>query len=780
MKKTLSLLAIFVLSLGSTLAQKDLKIWFKSPAKTWNDALPIGNGRLGAMIFGKVDNELIQLNEESIWDGHRINDNNPQSLAHLKEIQNLLLNGENNKAHELMKKYMLATPSNFGSYQTLGNIRFDFGSNFSARNYQRSLDLGSGVAKVSYNQNGVSYLRESFASAPDNCLVIRLSANKGKSISFKANLYREYDASVSNPSSNTLLMSGQILATNSMVTGEGGPGLKFNTLLKVINTGGRVQTANNSILVEGADEVLLLVTAASDYNLQKLNFDRSIDPKNKVEAILAKASEKSYAQLLQRHLEEFSPLMAKMSFELDGEDKSKLATDERMAQIRKGAVDLPLTTLYFQYGRYLLLSSSRAPGILPANLQGIWNEHYEAPWKSDYHTNINLQMNYWPSDVANISNTVAPFVNFVDAYREPGRIAAQQMYGAKGWMLHHATNIFGRTGIISGIHWGTSPLAAAWLCLNAWEHYRFTGNKAYLQQQAYPIMKEAAQFVQDFLIRDKNGFLVTAPSMSPENTFKLPNGKSDQITYAPTIDIMLIQELYRACIEAGTLLKDDKQFIKELNNTLRQLPPIKISKRTGAIQEWIEDYEEAEPGHRHISHLLGLYPANLIHPENTNLFEAAKKTLERRLANGGGHTGWSRAWIINFYARLLDGEKAGENVQMLLQKSTLDNLFDNHPPFQIDGNFGGTAGIAEMLVQSHNGYIELLPALPKSWSKGAVKGLVARGAFEVDIQWKDNKIETASLFSKIGGKCKVKYQAKTISLNTKAGQRYDLTKLLSR
>lgn len=769
MKKHLILTLIISLLGMNLFAQSDLKLWYKSPSKTWNDALPIGNGRLGAMVYGRTNTEIIQLNEESLWSGHRINDNNPQSLAHLKEIQELILNGKNNEAHALMNKYMLASPINFQSYQTLGELKLEFANPSSSKNYQRSLDLYTGIASIIFT-------RESFISAPDNVLIIKLSADKAKSLNFKVSLSRE-DISVTATDNRTLLLNGQIIDLPSNTYGEGGPGLKFNAVLKAETKDGKTYAANNSILIEAASEVILTFTAVSDYNLAKLNFDRSINTKQICENIINKASQKSYAELLQNHLNEFTPLMKKVDFDLKGEDFSNIPTDERMAKVRTGSEDKQLITNYFQYGRYLLLSSSRAPGILPANLQGIWNEFYDAPWKSDYHTNINIQMNYWPVDLANISEAMPPFVNFVDALRDAGKTAANEMYGAKGWTVHHATNIFGRTGIISGIHWGTSPLAASWLCLNIWEHYRFTGNQKYLKEKAYPIMKEAVEFVQSFLIKDKNGYLVTAPSMSPENSFKLPNGQKDQITYAPTIDIMLIQELYKACIEAGTLLKDDAQFIKSLKTTLSKLPPIQISPKTGGIQEWIEDYDEVEPGHRHISHLLGLYPANLIHP-NTALFEAAKKTLQRRLTNGGGHTGWSRAWIINFYARLLDGEKAGENVQLLLQKSTFDNLFDNHPPFQIDGNFGGTAGIAEMLVQSHNGYIQLLPALPKSWNSGKIKGLKARGGFEINEEWVNGKLASASILSKNGGKCIIKYGKKTLTLNTKAGQNYNLSRLV--
>ncbi|ODM53045.1 glycoside hydrolase family 95 protein [Elizabethkingia meningoseptica] len=762
-------------------AQQELKLWYTKPSASWNEALPIGNGRLGAMVFGGVNNETFQLNEESLWSGKKINDVNPEAKSHLAEIQNLLINGENEKAHELSKKYLLATPPNFQSYQTLGDLRISFPGQ-SPTEYKRSLDISTGITSVSYKSGDVQYTREAFVSAPDDVMVIRLTSSKPNQLHFKINLVRDLDASIQS-SGNTLQLNGQMVDLSSADTGEGGMDMKFNALAKVINKDGSVVAAQNSIMVKDASEVLILLTAATDYNLAKLDFDRSINPLATCQKIIKNAEVKSYEQLLKNHLAEFQPLMKKLSIDIKGDASlANLPTSERLERVKKGAVDNGLTSLYFQFGRYLLLSSSRLPGKLPANLQGIWNKDYDAPWKSDYHTNINIQMNYWPVDVANVSSSMDVFTNFTETLsKEAGRNVASQMYGAKGWTVHHATNIFGRGGIISGIHWGTSPLAASWLCLNIWEHYLFTQNKKFLQEQAYPVMREAAQFVQSFLIKDKNGYLVTAPSMSPENSFILPNGKTETLTYAPTIDVMLIMSLYKACLEAQTILNTDKEFGVQLSNTLKKLPPVKISKKYGTIQEWIEDYDEAEPGHRHISHLLGLYPANIISVDDKPLFEAARKTLERRLQNGGGHTGWSRAWIINFYARLLDGDKAGENVQALLQKSTLINLLDVHPPFQIDGNFGGTAGIAEMLVQSHNGYIQLLPALPSIWQDGEVKGLRSRGGFEVNMKWDKMKLTDAVLINTLNRKntVKVKYGNKIISVTLSPNETTDLKKKLN-
>jgi len=750
-----------------------LKLWYKQAAENWNEALPVGNGRLGAMVFGYLEKERIQLNEESVWAGQKMDDNNPEALKHLKEIQQLILNDQNAKAIDLANKYMIGTPPRLRSQQTLGDVYLDFGEDVPATDYKRSLDLETGIASTTYQGNGVNYKRETFVSAPDNSIIIHLIADKPGMINCKVILAREMDATIKPVATNVLEMSGQLIDVTDVPNGKGGFGMKFTSLLKAINKGGKITSANNSLFVENANEITIIVSATTDYNLSKLNFDRTINTKQTCEQIINNIKLTDYASLLKRHLAEYQPFFNRVSLQLGTDDKSNIPTDERLKKVKAGEADESLVALYFQYGRYLLMNSSRKPAVLPANLQGIWNKDFNAPWDADFHTNINLQMNYWLAEVCNLSETTVPLANFIDNLRVPGRVTAKEMYGInKGWVMHHCTDVFGRTGIHDGASWGTNPIATLWLCLPLWEDYRFTLDKDFLRKRAYPIMKEAAEFVQAFLIEDKNGNLVTAPSTSPENAFKLPDGSVAGFTYAPAMDIEIIHELYNALIESSKILNEDASFAASLQQTLKRLPPVKISQRYGTIQEWVNDYEETEPGHRHMSHLFGLYPGTTITPKTPELFDAANKTLERRLSNGGGHTGWSRAWVINFFARLQNGEKAYENVQALLAKSTSINLFDMHPPFQIDGNFGGTAGIAEMLIQSQNDYIQLLPALPKAWESGAVKGLCARGGFVIDMEWKNGMITRASVFSKKGGEFVVKYADKEMKISTKAGGHY--------
>ena len=771
MKERFYIVFILSFSIFHSFAQdSNSSLWYRQPATKWTEALPIGNGRLAAMVFGKTNREQIQLNEETIWAGSKVDDINPGAKSHLAEIQSLLLEGKNKEAYNLTKLHLLGTPPEIRSYQPLGDIFIEWQDTTGAiKNYLRRLDLSTALHTSSYQRNNSDYEMQSFISAPADMFVLKIKSSL-QNLHFRISLARERDASIS-AKDNRLVMQGQIIDRgNVQKKGPEGAHLRFAALVTVELKEGTLSVQGNGLEISGAKEVVIRMTAATDYDHSKLDFNRSIDPLQICNSILQRNARKNFDALKKEHLAEYQPLFSASSLELSGQAKEEIPTDQRLEDVKSGKKDNGLFALYYQYGRYLLLGSSRYPAKLPANLQGKWNPYFDAPWQSDYHTNINLQMNYWPADLANVGVTVLPLGIFMHAMLVPGRNCAANMYGANGWAMHHVTDIYGRTAINADPMWGTSPLAGAWMALSLYDHYDFTRDEKYLREIAFPLMKESADFIKSFLVRDKNGYLVTAPSMSPENGFFLPGDSLTRhvITYAPAIDVQIIHELFNAIAAVASVMKVSPGYIDDLKKIQKQLPPIRINKY-GGIQEWITDYQEQEPGHRHMSQLFGLYPGTTL-TRNPQFLQASRTTIEHRLKFGGGHTGWSRAWMINFYARLKDGNAAFQNLEQLLMKSTLSNLFDDHPPFQIDGNFGGTAGIAEMLLQSHNNQVELLPALPDAWPDGKVKGLKARGGLTVDMDWVGGKLIKATASSSINQKVKINYKNNVQTIIFKKGQ----------
>lgn len=748
-----------------TLEKDKLKLWYDEPAVDWeNQALPIGNGHMGGMIFGGVETEQIQYNEKTLWSGgpgsvESYNGGNKESAYDaLKEIREKLANGET--PSDSLYQAVCGDVKGYGSYQNFGNIfmDFDISDTNNVTNYTRELDVEESIARVKYTYNNTNYTREYFANYPDNVIVMKVSADKPKSITMNVRNEGVHEGNKSNEkvsvSDNTLTLKGAL--TPGVVYGSDGNvgnGMKYESQVKVINDGGKILDNNDNIEVNDADSVTLIMSAGTDYKNEYPTY-RGDDPHNDVSKRVNDAVKKGYNALKASHQKDYKELFDRVDLNL-GELKLDKPTDELLKQYRSKRFN-SLEVLFFQYGRYLLISSSRE-WSLPANLQGVWNNSNAAPWQSDYHFNVNLQMNYWPADVTNLSECATPLVEYVDSLREPGRVTAdlhcgieEDGTGEPGWTVNTMNNPFGFTAMGWQFDWGWAPTSNAWISQNLWENYQFTDDKEYLKDKIYPIMKEAAKFWTKFLVEYKHSdgktYLVSSPSYSPEHGPR---------TVATTFDQQLIRQLFNDTIKAidALDLKSDEDFKNELIEKRDRLLPTQIGSR-GQIQEWKDDIVAGETQHRHISQLVGLYPGKEINKDTPKLFDAAKVTMIER---GDGGTGWSMANKINLWSRLLDGEKAHMLLGNLLKNGTLDNLFDTHPPFQIDGNLGATSGIAEMLIQSHMDYISLIPAIPTSWSDGSFSGLKARGNFEVSAEWKNSNLKSATILSKSGNECSLDY-----------------------
>lgn len=794
------LLIAFILCvcIQSSLAQSNKKLWYDEPANYFEEALVLGNGKTGATVFGGVQSDKIYLNDATLWSGEPVNANmNPEAYKEIPKIREALANEDYRLADQLNKKIQGKFSQSFAP---LGTIYLHFDHQGEINNYYRELDLSTATANIKYNVDDVDYTREYFVSHPDQVMLIKLTASKKQAISFEVSFesllkYR--------PSSEK-----QLLQINGYAPYHAEPdyrwnvkdpvrfdkdrGTRFTTLVKVNNTDGTIAYTDSTIKVSNASEAILIVSIATSFNgFDKDPAKEGLDQQKIAIDQLKDAESKSFKAIKQSHISDYQNLFNRVEFELSDSNVPNIPTDERLKKYSNGATDRNLEILYFQYGRYLLISSSRTPGV-PANLQGIWNQHIRPPWSSNYTMNINVEENYWLAETANLSELHAPFLSFIKNLSVTGKVTAKTFYGIdKGWAAAHNSDIWAMSNPVGDFGqgepvWACWNMSGTWTVTHLWDHYLFTGDHGFLKNEAYPLMKGAAEFCLGWLIFDKNGYLISSPSTSPENNFLTPDGYRGATLYGGTADLAMIRECFQQTIEAATILNIDKPFCDSLTIALNKLYPYQISKK-GTLQEWYHDWEDVDPQHRHQTHLYGLYPGHQIQADKTlDLAAACRKTLE---VKGDESTGWSKGWRINLWARLWDGNRAYKLFRELLSYvppdgannidynkggGTYPNLLDAHPPFQIDGNFGGAAGVTEMLLQSTVERIVLLPALPESWKSGSIKGLCSRGGFEVAITWDNGRLSNVNIESKAGNNCTLQYEDKKVEFETIKGKKYSL------
>ena len=750
-------------------------LWYEQAASVWEEALPIGNGRLGAMVFGNPINERIQLNDDSLWPKNLGWDHPPGTPEDLANIRALLVQGYHQAVDSLLVE-KFSNKTVIRSHQTLGDLFINL-QHDSVTEYRRSLKLNDAITSVKYKMEGHKVTQDAFVSAPDQLLIIRLRSEHPKGLNGSIQLSRPKDDGVATAKTftkkGTLIMEGEVTQRKGAFDSKPNPileGVQFQAIVKPNHQGGTVKTFENVIELEGVKEIELRIVSNSSYyheNYKSENIKQ-----------LNRAENYSFEDLKSRHIRDHQILFNRVDFDIITDNKlQKIPTDKRLNAIKKGAIDLELQETLFHFGRYLLIGSSR-PGTLPANLQGLWNPHINAPWNADYHLNINLQMNYWLANLTQLDELNSPLFDYIDRLITSGRTTAKKNFGVRGSFLPHASDIWAPTWLRAPTaYWGASFGAGGWMIQHYWQHYLFTDDAKFLKNRAFPAMEAVAQFYSDWIIEDKrDGTLIAAPSTSPENRYLDTNGNPVASCLGSAMDQQVVTEVFTNYLRAAEILNHKNELMGTVKKQLIQLRPGFQLGSDGRILEWDREYSEYEPGHRHMSHLYGFHPGDQISLSKTpKLFDAVRKTLEYRLKNGGAGTGWSRSWLINCAARLIDGGMAQEHIQLLFEKSIFSNLFDAHPPFQIDGNFGYTAGVAEILVQSHEpGMIRILPALPPNWRNGMVKGIKARGNIQVDLEWESNELKHLKLLSKNDIQTEIIYKEKRIKIKLKADVTYNL------